>query len=138
VSSARRRVVVADNDDDALDLAVTDLVLEGHEVVGTATQGDQAIELCLTHEPDVLVVDVRMPPGPDGVEVLRRLRHLQPGLRIIVYTNYRSAKLVRDVLRYGGIYLQKGQLGALRTAVKAVDAVDTAAWAVTTDVPGIA
>ncbi len=113
-----RRVVVADNDSDALDLVVTDLRLEGHDVVGTAEQGDEAMRLCLELLPDVLVVDVRMPPGPNGVEVLRQLRALQPDLRVVVYSNYRSATLSRDIARYGGVYLQKGQLRALREAVR--------------------
>jgi CheY-like chemotaxis protein len=58
------RIVVADNDPDALDLVVTDLRFEGHEIVGRATQGDVAIDMCRALRPDVLVVDYRMPPAP--------------------------------------------------------------------------
>ena len=39
------RLVVADNDSEALDLLVTDFKLEGHDIVGTAYGGDRALEL---------------------------------------------------------------------------------------------
>lgn len=70
----RLRLVIADNDLAALDLAVTDLTLEGHEVVATATDGDSAMAACLTARPDVVVLDHRMPPGPHGLDVAARLR----------------------------------------------------------------
>ena len=111
-----RRIVVADNDIDALDLVSTDLTLEGHEVVGRAMQGDEAIELCRTLRPDVLVVDFRMPPGPNGVDVTRELRDLED-LHIVVYTNYRDARIRSAVQGMGATYLVKGELPALRAAV---------------------
>ena len=110
------RVVVADNDADALDLLDLDLALEGHEVVGRSADGSGAVELCRTLHPDVLVVDFRMPPGPDGLAVLRALSD-QPQLRKIVYTNYRDPDLQRRVERLGAAYLVKGDLRRLRAAV---------------------
>jgi DNA-binding NarL/FixJ family response regulator len=110
------RVVVVDNDPDALDLAITDLTLEGHHVIGRALDGATGIALCRALRPDVLVVDVRMPPGPDGVAVVRALRDLT-SMRCIVYTNYHHARLRRDVTALGAVFLQKGELAALRAAV---------------------
>ena len=93
ITTRSLRVVVADNDRDARDLIQIDLGLEGHDVVGAASDGLGAVELCRTLQPDVLVVDLRMPPGPDGITVARQLRD-QPGLRIVVYTNYRDRDAV--------------------------------------------
>lgn len=107
------RVVVADNDQDALDLLVMDLTLEGHEVVGTADNGADAITLCETLHPDVLVVDYRMPPGLNGLDVARAVRDMA-GLRVVVYSNYHDQRLREQVARAGATYLQKGQLTALR------------------------
>lgn len=45
----------------------------GMEVVGEASSGDEAAEALQTLDPDVLFTDIRM-PGPDGIELLRRLR----------------------------------------------------------------
>ena len=107
------RVVVVDNDQDALDLLVLDLSLEGHDIVGTAMDGDHAVALCETLRPDFLVVDYRMPPGPSGLDVARRVREL-PGLRVVVYSNYHDDKLREQTARAGATFLQKGQLTALR------------------------
>ena len=111
------RIVVADNDADALDLLVLDLGLEGHEVVGAAASGEEAVSLCESLRPEVLVVDYRMPPGPNGLEVVRRLRRTMPDLRIVVYSNYNEARLHDAAERLGAMYLAKGQLAALRRAV---------------------
>ena len=112
------RVVVADNDQDALDLVVLDLTLEGHTVVGTATQGGHAVALCTSLRPDILVVDYRMPPGPNGIEVAQAVRDL-PGLRVVLYSNYTDRRLRDQAARAGATYLQKGQLSALRRVLAA-------------------
>jgi len=112
-----RRVVVVDNDPDALELACTDLRLEGHEIVGFAGDGETALELCRKLRPDVLVVDYRMPPGPDGAEVARRMRREMPAVTVVVFTNYDTADVVRSVGRAGARLVLKGQLDDLRRAV---------------------
>jgi len=112
-------VVVADNDTDALDLVVTDLTLEGHDVVGTARDGEQALAVCAEFRPDVLVTDYRMPPGPDGVTVAAQARAAGIARRVIVYSNYPDPRIVRAATRAGAVFLEKGNLGALRRAVTA-------------------
>ncbi|MBV8304193.1 MAG: response regulator [Acidimicrobiia bacterium] len=116
------RLVVADNDNDALDLLVIDLRLEGHDVVGTAPNGDVALELCGRLTPDALVVDFRMPPGMNGVETARRVHEVQPELRVVLYTNYVNPSVARGARAAGAILIEKGNLRALRRAL-----VDTAA-----------
>ena len=91
------RVVVVDNDDAALELVVTDLSLEGHDVVGTCLDGTTALDLCTHLQPDVAVVDHRMPPGPHGLEVAQRLAHDAPDVRVIVFTNYQDPELVEQI-----------------------------------------
>ena len=107
------RIVVADNDQDAIDLLVLDLTLEGHSIVGTASSGGDAVALCEALRPDVLVVDYRMPPGPSGLEVARLVKHL-PGLRVVVYSNYHDRRLREQTARLGATFLQKGRLADLR------------------------
>ncbi len=111
------RVVVADNDPGALELVLTDLGLEGHEVVGSCCDGTSALELCVRLRPDVVVLDHRMPPGPHGLEVAQRLAAEAPGVRVIVFTNYQDPELVAQVRATGATYLPKGNLRALRRAV---------------------
>jgi len=111
--------VLADNDPDALDLIALDLRLEGHEVAAAVEDGDEAVAACEREKPDVLVVDYRMPPGINGVEVARHvLAHLSAG-RVIVYSNYTDGKVIDVAERLGARWLQKGDLAALRRAVNA-------------------
>jgi CheY-like chemotaxis protein len=113
------RLVLVDNDASALELIDLDLALEGHEIVGRAMQGDEAIDVVGTTQPDVVVLDYRMPPGIDGMEAARRIRHRWPAIRVLIYTNYVRAELVREAERIGAVFLEKGDLPALRRAVAA-------------------
>jgi CheY-like chemotaxis protein len=111
------RLVLVDNDPDALELLVLDLGLEGHEIVGTAAQGEDAVEIVHAAAPDLAVLDYRMPPGIDGLEVARRLRRVAPDVRLIMYSNHVRADLLREAARLGVPYLRKGDLAALRRAI---------------------
>jgi CheY-like chemotaxis protein len=120
VSSPQQlRVVIVDNDPDALDLLDLDLALEGHDIVGKGRGGEEAIALCRELRPDVLVVDFRMPPGPNGLEVAEALQG-QPGLTTILYTNYRDPKNAARAQGFGASYLLKGDLRTLRRALREV------------------
>ena len=109
--------MVADNDPDALELAVTDLRLEGHEIVGTATDGDSAAALVAELLPDIVVLDYRMPPGPSGLDIAARLREETPEVAVLIYSNYQNIDLVRRARDIGVAFLPKGNLRNLRRAV---------------------
>jgi CheY-like chemotaxis protein len=113
------RVLLVDNDPGALELLELDLALEGHEIVGTAAQGIDAVELCDRVRPDVVVVDHRMPPGIDGLEVARRLRRTAPHLHVVLYSNHVRPDLLAEAQRLQVPYLRKGDLTGLRRAVAA-------------------
>jgi two-component system, OmpR family, KDP operon response regulator KdpE len=113
------RLVLVDNDRDALDLLELDLRLEGHDIVGTADTGEAAIRVVERERPDAVVLDYRMPPGIDGLEVARRLRGADPSVHLVLYTNYVRAELVEEASRLGVTFLAKGDLRALRRAVRA-------------------
>ena len=71
-AKARPLVLVAEDDEDILDLVVFDLESEGYDVL-TARDGQEAVALALERHPDLVLLDVAM-PGLDGYEVTRRLR----------------------------------------------------------------
>ncbi|HEV3225366.1 MAG TPA: response regulator [Acidimicrobiales bacterium] len=110
-----RRIVVVDNDAAVLDLLLLDLRLEGHEILATAMDGDQALQACEAHRPDVLVVDFRLGPGLNGLDVAERVQ--REGLRIVLHTNYVTPDVVKAAARTGVIVVEKGSLEALRRAV---------------------
>lgn len=111
-----RRIVIVDNDDAVLDLLVLDLGLEGHEIVATAGNGDDALRLCAEFDPEVVVVDLRLGPGIDGLEVARRVR--RAGRRVVLHTNYVNPAVVEGADEAGAVVVEKGSLGALRRAVR--------------------
>jgi CheY-like chemotaxis protein len=112
------RIVVADNDPDALELVVTDLRLEGHDIVGAARDAAEAAVLVADHEPDVVVLDHRMPPGLTGLELAAVLRAEQPALAVVLYSNYQDVALIRRAQELGVPFLPKGNLRNLRRAVE--------------------
>ena len=111
------RVVVVDNDSDALDLVRTDLTLEGIDVVATAIDGPAAIAVCKEHRPDAVVLDVRMPPGIDGVEVARVLQQETPDTTVVLYTNHLTDHVLGSARALGVAVVRKGNLRALRRAL---------------------
>ena len=95
------RVVIAD--DHPLVLAGLRQLLESAdslEVVATCETGAQAVEAVRKHEPDLLIVDLRM-PDMDGLAVLRSLRELKNPPRPIVLTAALGEDEVLEALRLG-------------------------------------
>lgn len=117
-SHTPQRIVVIDNDPDALELAVLDLSLEGHDIVGQGLDGATALELVRAKKPDVLVVDHRMPPGPWGLDVATTVRTEWPAVRIVIYSNYQSFELIEATKALGAAFVPKGNLRTLRRAVR--------------------
>lgn len=109
------RLVLADNDRAVIDLLLLDLRLEGHDVVATAMTGEDAVDACEREHPDVLVVDYRLGPGINGVEVARRV--VPQGPRVVVFTNYVNPDVVDEAAEAGAVVIEKGNLSALRRAV---------------------
>lgn len=70
------------------------------EVVGTASDGAEAVALAGQLHPDVVLMDLRM-PRCDGVEATRLLREGQPAVKVVVLTTYADDRSVVDALRAG-------------------------------------
>ena len=87
-------------------------LLPGIEVVGAAADGDEALALAGRLDPDIVLMDLRM-PRRDGVEATRLLRERHPGIRVVVLTTYSDDRSVIDALRAGARgYLTKDAGGA--------------------------
>jgi len=85
------RLVLAEDQGLVLGAISALLSLEGDlEVVGQATDGQAALELCRTLAPDVLVTDIEM-PRLSGLDVAERLRAEASPVRVIIVTTFGRA-----------------------------------------------
>ena len=95
------RVLVVDDQQLVRDGIVSLLrVQEGIAVVGTATNGREALEQALALRPDVILMDVRM-PVMDGVEATTQILGQLPSCSILMLTTFDDDKYVRDALQAG-------------------------------------
>jgi len=100
------------------------------EVVGTAASGEEALQNLETWLPDVIVMDLRMPGGMDGIEATHRVRALSPHTQVVVLTADPDDARVVAALRAGAIgYVRKDSdpeifLSAVRAAARGQSVLD--------------
>lgn len=94
------------------------------QVVGSASSGEEALANLAGWSPDVVVVDLLMPGGMDGLETTRRIRQAAPQTQVVVLTAYADDARVVAALRMGAIgYVRKdAEPEVLRDAVRAAAA----------------
>jgi response regulator NasT len=102
-----RRVVIAE-DEAIIRLDLKEILLdEGYDVVGETGRGDEAVELVREHQPDLAILDVKM-PGSDGLAAARAIRDLGVKVAVLVLTAFSQRSLI-DEAREAGVaaYLVK-------------------------------
>jgi DNA-binding NarL/FixJ family response regulator len=102
------RVVICDDQDlvrDGLQAILS--TAPGIEVVGEASDGDQALKLVEAHVPDVVLMDLKM-PGTNGVTATRNITNRFEGVKVLVLTTYDAPEWVDDAIQAGAAgYLLK-------------------------------
>ena len=102
------------------------------EVVGEAASGEEALRHIELWLPDVIVMDLLLPGGMDGIEAIQRVRQLTPHTQVIALTSYTDDARVIAVLRAGAIgYVRKDAapdtlLAAIRAAAHGQSLIDPA------------
>jgi CheY-like chemotaxis protein len=94
------RVMVVDDTSHVRELLTAMLNIDGFLVVADAGGGEEAVAGAETSDPDVVVVDYKM-PGVDGLETARRLRSVRPEQRIILYTAFADDELYASAANAG-------------------------------------
>ncbi|MFC7531115.1 response regulator [Actinoplanes sp. GCM10030250] len=101
----------------------------GHEVVAAVGDADELREAVRRHRPDVVVTDVRMPPGfsDEGLQAAIALRAADPDLPVLVLSQYVEQTYAAELLDSGqgaGVgYLLKDRIGEVTEFVDALQAV---------------
>jgi EAL domain-containing protein (putative c-di-GMP-specific phosphodiesterase class I)/DNA-binding NarL/FixJ family response regulator len=106
----RIRVMLADDEENVLDAMSGLMSLDPSlDLVGTARDAGEAIDLAEMHEPDVALVDVRM-PGGGGTRAAREIRRRSPDTNVVALSASSDSRTVLSMLRAGAVgYVGKDQ-----------------------------
>jgi DNA-binding NarL/FixJ family response regulator len=89
-----------------LDLLIGDL--DDLEVVGQVANGEEALEAVEQLQPEVVLMDVRL-PGIDGVSAVKRIHQAAPGVKFVIFSAYGDKRLLSDAIAAGARgYVMKG------------------------------
>ncbi|MFN2215635.1 MAG: response regulator [Anaerolineales bacterium] len=94
---------------------------EGIKVVAEASNGEEALELALRYEPDIILMDITM-PGMDGLEATRRLHVLSPNCKVLALTVHDDKQYFMQMLAAGasGYITKQAAADDLMGAIKTV------------------
>ncbi len=95
----------------------------GIQPIAAAVDGQEAIELCARHHPDVVLMDLRM-PRVDGVEATRQIRAADPEVEVVVLTTHADEASILDALRAGarGYLTKDAGIAEISRAIQAAAA----------------
>ena len=121
ISPAARVIIADDNDLARAGLQAILSSIPGLELAGEATNGRAAVELCRTLQPDLALLDVRM-PDMDGLAAARAIRMEAPATRVIMVTIHDNLDYLLEAMRAGasGYVLKEASREELLTAVRRV------------------
>jgi len=90
------------------------------EIVATAGDGNEAVQLAMFHQPDVVVMDISM-PNMDGIHATELIRQAQNAINIVILSMHVNAALVQQAMRMGarGYVLKRRATDELPEAVRA-------------------
>src|SRR5919199_2347774 len=112
---------------EGLDLLLGDF--DDLELVGEVTNGEEALEAVERLQPEVVLMDVRL-PGIDGVSAVKRIHQTAPGVKFVIFSAYGDKRLLSDAIAAGARgYVMKGSppedlMRAIRTVTSGKPFVD--------------
>jgi two-component system response regulator DevR len=119
---SEQRIMIVD-DHEVVRLGLKDLLTHkaGFEVIAEARTAKEAIEKAEIHQPDVILMDIRL-PGASGIEACAAIKQNHPEIKIIMLTSYEEDDMLFSALRAGAeTYLLKQIDG--QSLIQAIEAV---------------
>jgi DNA-binding NarL/FixJ family response regulator len=115
------KLLIVDDTDHVRRMLVDILSLHGFDIVGEAESGDEAVTKALGHDPDVVVMDLKM-PGTDGIEAARQIRNERPDMQVILYSAYVDAD-VEERARQVGVAVCVPKLSGVEALAREISAL---------------
>jgi DNA-binding NarL/FixJ family response regulator len=115
------------------------LVEAGHEIVGRAAEAEGLLDVVTETQPDLAVIDVRMPPDltDDGARAARRIRETDPGVAIVLLSQHVETKHSVELVSSGGFgYLLKDRVLDVDEFLDSLDRVAAGGSALDPEVVG--
>ncbi|MDQ0218533.1 response regulator [Peribacillus cavernae] len=84
-----------------------------------AANGVQALDIVTKHSPDLVLLDMKI-PGMDGIEILKRMKQLDPDIRVIIMTAYGELDMIQKAKDLGAMthFAKPFDIDDIRKAVK--------------------
>jgi len=121
VSQSRIRILLVE--DHPMARAGLELFIQAYsdlQLMGQVGSGEEAIEFCDSSEPDVIVMDIKL-PGIDGVDTTANIRRRHPAVQVVALTSFYEQELVERAFRAGvnGYVLKTSPAHDLIDAIRA-------------------
>ena len=91
-------------------------------VIAEADNAADAIKLAQAHQPDVIVMDIRLTGGMSGIEACEQIVNMLPDTKILMLTSYAEDELVKDAIRAGAVGYVLKRVGG-RELVESIRAI---------------
>ncbi|HEY4551883.1 MAG TPA: response regulator [Bacillaceae bacterium] len=114
----KKKVLIVDDQFGIRILLNEILQKEGYQTF-QAANGLQALDITKNHAPDLVLLDMRI-PGMDGIEILKRMKKINPDIRVIIMTAYGELEMIEESKKLGALahFPKPFDIDEIRNAVK--------------------
>ena len=100
-------ILVVDDIAEQREIAAKILIHLGYRTV-SVENGDEAVRFIRDNAVDLMILDMIMPPGMDGLDTYRQVLSIRPGTRAIIASGFSETKRVQEAQEIGGcLYVRK-------------------------------
>lgn len=94
-----KKILIVD-DQFGIRILLTEILQSDGYTLFQASNGMQALEIVEEHEPDLVLLDMKI-PGMDGLEILRRIKEIKPATEVMMMTAYGDLNMIKEAMRLG-------------------------------------